>query len=86
MEDKCLLFDVEFLKSISDPSFVQEYNKTLQTFLSLLNDNMKTGMAPGRLNAKPFLDELPSPPLVRSTHSFTHPFKIQQIMGGEGRQ
>ena len=42
-EDKCLIFDFEFLQSISDPAFVREYNKCLSTFIALLNDNMKTG-------------------------------------------
>jgi predicted Mrr-cat superfamily restriction endonuclease len=41
VEDNCLRFYVEFLESISEQTFVQEYSKSLQTFISLLNN--KTG-------------------------------------------
>jgi hypothetical protein len=41
VEDNCLLFDIEFLETISEQTFVQEYSKSLQTFISLLNN--KTG-------------------------------------------
>ena len=42
-EDKCLMFDLEFLQTIATPSFVEKYNTSLSTFICLLNDNMKTG-------------------------------------------
>jgi DNA-dependent RNA polymerase auxiliary subunit epsilon len=48
VEDNCLLFDVEFLESISERAFVQEYSKSLQTFISLLNDKI------GKLNILTF--------------------------------
>jgi DNA-dependent RNA polymerase auxiliary subunit epsilon len=48
VEDNCLLFDVEFLESISERVFVQEYSKSLQTFISLLNDKI------GKLNILTF--------------------------------
>jgi hypothetical protein len=43
-EDKCLLFDFEFLKSIADPVFVERYKNSLSTFLTLLNENNKLGI------------------------------------------
>jgi hypothetical protein len=43
-EDKCLLFDFEFLKSIADPVFVERYKNSLSTFLTLLNENNNSGM------------------------------------------
>jgi hypothetical protein len=51
MEDKCLPVDVEFLKSISELNFVQEYNeynRSLQQFMTLLNNHMKTGLLSSR--------------------------------------
>jgi hypothetical protein len=44
MEDKCLPVDVEFFKSISELNSVQAYNRTLQQFVTLLNNHMKTGL------------------------------------------
>jgi hypothetical protein len=43
-EDKCLLFDFEFLKSIADPVFVERYKKSLSSFLTLLNENNRSGI------------------------------------------
>jgi hypothetical protein len=43
-EDKCLLFDFEFLKSIADPVFVERYKNSLATFITLLNENKNSGM------------------------------------------
>jgi hypothetical protein len=61
MEDKCLLFDFEFLKSISEPSFVQEYNKSLQRFMTLLNDKYENRYAGTERVDKSFLPTLFSP-------------------------
>ena len=61
-----MLFDFEFLKSISEPSFVQEYNKSLQRFMTLLNDTNKTGMlTPSLRHAQIFFCRRSFPPLHR---------------------
>jgi hypothetical protein len=42
-EDKCLLFDLEFLKSISNKSFTDDYTSHLKEFVLSINDNTYTG-------------------------------------------
>ena len=67
MEDKCLPVDVEFLKSISKVNFVREYNRSLQQFMTLLNNQMKTGLLSPRkqcwvvFSRRSFADRSPPP-------------------------
>jgi len=42
-EDKSLIFDFPFLKSISDKLFVADYMLSLNTFVLLLNEQTTTG-------------------------------------------
>ena len=41
-EDKCLLFDIEHFKHMTDKKFTDHYNTCLKEFIDLLNEDTKS--------------------------------------------
>ena len=86
MEDKCLPVDVEFFKSISELNSVQAYNRTLQQFVTLLNNHLKTGLLSLRrrviFSRRSFADR--SPVFPPRTPDWKNAKKWREERGGRG--
>jgi hypothetical protein len=42
-ENKCLVFDMDFFKSLTTQEFIQAYNLKLKEFIDLINENQHAG-------------------------------------------